>query len=450
MLGATGIEGLLRFAETVALQRDPVATYTTRLVLLRLVFSLAKRDIAAVLQQLDGAGVAVGTYDTGVSHLYHDKGLTHLLTDDWVALYQHLTHAAAEDMTATLQARHGENVQRSAMWRIKSTLAVALHTEPDTALVFTVFFALYNSEVDRGALLRLVLQEHGVPQSMDVALELMSRCLGGATDDFYLADVVLVLEQTWIDESGSAGFAFLHSETLALDMSSAAQKVAARHGTARPSLLLLRQVGYTTARAGAGAGAADLGRPRDFPLDSAVWADLSAGQRNSLIFVGMTTAHHDPAQIGDLASAIQPRLALDLRNYTAHPSQHKRAVPSLLSLLERSAAVIDTQTPSANSVLRPFASEIAAGIFSDTVTDQFTLSFLLQLYLIAYLAASVQAELYQSLATTLNARVALANENRDIVPRLLPPALHERFARWANAHRLDKDLCCAVFRRVCA
>lgn len=448
MLGATGIEGLLRFAETVALQREPVATYASRLVLLRLAFSLVKRDMATVLARLDAAGVALGSFDHAVSQLYHDKGLTHLLPDDWVVLYQHLAHAPPDDVAAALQARHGGNVQRSALWRIKSTLAVALHAEPDPAVVFTVFLAIFNGEVDRAALLRLVLQVHSVPQAMDVALELMSRCLGGATEDCFLADVVLALELTWIGEAEGASFAFLYSQTLTLDMSSAAQKVSARHGTARPSLLLLRQVGYTAARGGT--CAADLGRPRDFPLDSAVWADLSAGQRNSFVFLGMTAAHHDPSHLGALAEAIQPRLALDLRSYTAHPSQHKRAVPSLLSFLERSATVIDTQAPAANGVLRPFASEMASGIFPDTVTDQFTLPLILQLYLIAYLAPSVQAELYQSLATTLNARVALANENRDIVPRLLPPALHERFTRWAAAHRLDKDLCCAVFRRVCA
>ena len=441
MLPPTCVEGLLRFAESTALQRDPTDTYPTRLVLLRvLVSAVGPEGSEPVLAALEERGVAIGAYDRDVLALHHARGLLGLVSEDWLALYTLLAHADMAALDAALAEHHGMRAPRSAVARIKTTLAVATHGTPDSAVVLAVFFAIYNTEVDRAGLVRRVLQQHRVPQHVDVALELFSQSLAAAVD----SDLALVLALSWVADERAHALAFVHTRALRLELTTAAQRAQARAGRARPSLLLLRATG-----AGAGARARATTRPVDFPVDDAIWADLSAGQQNALLYFGLTAPRHDAPRMREVLHAIVPRLALDLATYEAHPSQHARALPALLAFLERAGVAVDHHAHAAVQVVRAFCLALCASLVAESVTREFSLAFMVQLYLAAFLPASLHADLYESLATTLNTRMARGPAATELLPPHLPDAMRDRIAHWTAQHTLDPAISRLVIHRVC-
>jgi hypothetical protein len=151
----------------------------------------------------------------------------------------------------------------------------------------------------------------------------------------------------------------------------------------------------------------------------------------------------------EVLRAIVPRLALDLGPYVAHPSQHARALPSLLAFLERAGVAVDHHAHAAVHVVRAFCLALCASLVAESVTREFSLAFMVQLYLAAFLPPSLHADVYESLASTLNTRMARGPDKADLLPPHLPDAMRDRIARWTAQHTLDPGISRLVIQRVC-
>ena len=446
MLSFGTTEALTRFADTAALQYEPKETFTTRLLIVRLIFSISTSDIDAVIEKIESSGMAIGDFDKSVSVIYHNKGLLNMTSEDWLSLYETISFTEWSEINKVIEEKHDQNIQKSSIWKIKSTLTYVTQEDPNSALVGSVFFAIYNNEVDRGSLLRAVLQKFEVQRSMDVALELLSRCVSVLDSEILVTDISSLLSLSWIGEDQEANFTFLHNRTVSLDYTSIEQKNMSRISTSRPSLLLLRQMSQSSNKK----NPRDSSRPSDFPIDNAVWSDLSNGQQNSLLFIGLTASKHEKNKLSMCVAIVAPRLQIDLAVYQPHPSQLQKTIPSVIYFLERAGAVIDTKTSGANALLRKFSIYVTSNILADKITQNFTLPFLLQLYFVAYLPCEIQGDLYQSMSNKFNLRISMGTDNNDTLPKILPSLIQDRLKRWVDANKICHELCISILPRVCS
>lgn len=437
------------FLESSNIEREPADTLLSRLLSLRILYSIRKVDVKNVVETLEDSGVFIGKFDAEqIAHVHDRQKLTQMDPASWDVILKCVKVNSLRAITDQLQADYSDNISQSPFMNLRKIVEEACPNHVAVWDIFVqIFLAYHSKEVRRDELIASILQRE---INTSLARDLVICILGQHDEDTPATnlqhDICVVMRNVTVDADGVIKNLLCEQEPRDNMMTVRGDLV--QNQQSRFSLTRLRE--NVLRSENIGDKISKSWKPQGIPYVDDLWDTLSSAQQQIVLYITslQNLKHIDRDKLVAVINPKHNKARASFKHCAIDQSESEQAVAVITSLLLRISLTVDPSKGMLMSLVHEFVETCFQKSLGQVQRNLMSQTLKTQIFLLGYLSKKIRKGVYFQVISAFNDR-AFSKQRELALPDSMNTHVQDCMQEWVSAREFPEEFMHEIFKPLC-